>query len=152
MAPHKFSNQLKAILVLDNISESGVSVWQNNCFTVQQFSYSCERRRNASGVPYGPTQTSFLSFTVRLPGPDSAKVMLERMKSRETYPFSFLFNATFSEDNSLAECEDAMVATGYLVEAEQAYVGQMLFRGMILLSDISYLGKEKTLELNITND
>lgn len=150
--PVVFSNQLKAILVLDNVSEGGVSVWQNTCFTVQQFAYSCERRRNDAGVPFGPTLGSFLSFTVRLAQGDSAKVMLERMSSRETFPFSFLFNASFGSNKRMTEYEDAMVAYGYLVQAEQSYEDQMIFRGKILLSKLSYLGQEKTLDLIITKD
>ena len=31
--PALFSNELKAILVLEDITEEGVSVLQNNCFT-----------------------------------------------------------------------------------------------------------------------
>lgn len=150
--PVVFSNQLKAILALDNLLEEGVSIWQNNCFTVQHFSYSCERRRNEAGVPYGFTQSSYLNFTVRLAQSDSAKALLERMSPRETYPFSFLFNATFGSNKRLSDYQDAMVVTGYLVQAEQAYEEQMLFKGKILLSKISYLGQKNTLDLTITND
>ena len=159
--PVVFSNQLKAVLALDNILEEGVSIWQNNCFTVQQFQYCCQRQRDDAGVPYGSTQTSFLTFTLRVAKGDSAKGLLERLGSWETAPFSFLFNASFGSNKRLADYEDALVATGYLVDVEEAYDNtrqagqeqeQMLISGKLLLTNLAYLGLHNTLKLIIVND
>lgn len=159
--PALFSNQLKALLVLDNITEEGVSVWQNNCFTVQHFSYACERERNQAGIPYGLTQTSYLNFTVKIATGDSGKLFFERLGTLETYPYSFLFNASFGDKRRMTECEDAMVATGYLVEVEEAFdepkrkggsQEQMLIKAKLLLSNLAYIGQENMLQLTITND
>lgn len=159
--PALFSNQLKALLVLDDITEDGVSVWQNNCFTVQHFSYACERERNQAGIPFGPTQTSYLNFTVKIATGESGKLFFERLGAIETYPFSFIFNASFGDNKRMTECEDAMVATGYLVEVEEAFdepkrkngsQEQMLIKGTLLISNLEYLGQEKPLQLMVTND
>ena len=155
------SNELKAMLVLDDVSEQGVSVWQGNCFTVQHFSYQCCRGRDGSGIPYGATLPSFLSFTVKVSTADNGKTFFKRMGLDETFPYSFLFNAVFAANGRLGDCEDAMVATGYLVDVEEDYANasssdgsedQMLIHARLLLSNLAYLGREKTLNLTITND
>ena len=159
--PRVLSNQLKALLVMNDITEEGVSVWQNNCFTVQHFSYNCNRQRNDLGIPYGPTLPSYLDFTVRIADNDSAKLFFERMGISSTFPYSFLFNANFSGQRRLSDCEDAMVAQGYLIELDEAYDNsadsdgareQMLIRGRLLLSHIRYVGRENILKLIITHD
>lgn len=155
------SNQLKALLVTENIAEQGINVWQQNSFTVQHFSYECQRRRNDSGVPYGPTLPAYLDFTVRVSSDNNGKVFFERMRINETFPYSFLFNASFNDMRRLSECEDAMVATGYIVDLEELFESapasdgsaeQMLIRARLLISNLAYLGRERTLDLTITND
>ena len=155
------SNQLKAMLVMEDVTEQGVSIVQNNSFTVQHFSYGCTRKRDHAGVPYGPTVPSYLDFSVRVTADDSAKQFFERMYSRDAFPFSFLFNASFNENRRLTECQDALVARGYLIEVEEtcdtsgqdaAASGQMLIKGRLLLSQLIYAGSDKNLTLTITND
>ena len=155
------SNQLKALLVVENIAEQGINVWQNNSFTVQHFSYECRRRRNDSGKPYGQTLPAYLDFTVRVSSGESGKVFFDRMRTNETFPYSFLFNASFNSMRRLSECEDAMVVTGYIVEVEELFESapasdgsaeQMLIHARLLISNLAYLGQEHTLNLTITND
>ena len=155
------SNQLKALLVTDNIAERGINVWQQNSFTVQHFSYECRRRRNDSGTPYGQTLPAFLDFTVKVASEDNGKVFFDRMLTNETFPYSFLFNASFNSMRRLSECEDAMVVSGYIVDLEETFESapaadgsaeQMLIHARVLISNIAYLGREKVLELTITKD
>lgn len=159
--PKLISNQLKAMLVVEDISEQGVNVMQGNCFTVQHFSYACSRRRNDAGTPYGPTLPAYLDFTVKVASGNSGKVFFERMHQDSTFPYSFLFNADFNDVRRLSACEDAMIATGYIIDVEECYdkdirldanSEQMLIRARLLLSNIAYLGNERTLSLIITND
>ena len=158
--PSVFSNQIKALLITEDISEQGVSVWQSNCYTVQQFAYECCRKRNASGTPYGPTTPSYLDFSVRIASLDCGKVFFERMNASRSFPYSFLFNASFNDVHRLSEYEDAMVATGYIINLEEAYdrpfedgaQGQMLLKGRLLLCNIAYLGRDNVLKLMITTD
>lgn len=158
--PSIFSNQLKALLITENIAEQGVSVWQGNCHTVQHFSYECRRRQNDSGTPYGPTIPAYLDFTIRQADGESGKVFFDRMLSHESFPYSFLFNASFNDMRRLSDCEDAMVVTGYVINLEETYdktqesgsEEQLLLKGRILICNIAYLGREKVLKLTITND
>ena len=77
------------------------------------------------------------------------------------FPYSFLFNATFNASRRLSECQDAMVVTGYVVDVEETYESalsedgeaeQMLINAKILMSNIKYLGRERNLQLTMTND
>lgn len=154
-------NQVKMLLVLEDIAEQGLDVRQNNSFTVQHFSYTCCRRRNDSGIPYGPTLPAYLDFTVKVVSDNNGKVFLERMQTNETFPYSFLFNASFNEVRRLSEFEDAMVASGYIVDVEEEYEStpaadgtteQMLFHIKLLISNLAYLGRDRTLDLTITKD
>lgn len=159
--PGLVQKHLKAMLVAENIAEKGVNVMQSNCFTVQHFSYVCRRSRNDSGLPYGPTNTSYMDFTVRVASEDSGKMFFEHMKANETFSYSFLFNASFNGLRRLSECQDALVASGYIIDLEEMYdktplesgmAEQMLIKVRLLLSNIAYLGKERVLDLKITND
>ena len=159
--PRLFSNYLKAVLVMENIAEQDVVVTQTTSFTVQQFSYECSLSRDDSGNLYGQTIPSYLDFTVRVSSDDNGKAFFERMQLNESFPYSFLFNVSFNNVRTLADCEDAMVATGYVVDVEEVYdnalndegmAEQMLIKVKLLLSNIAYLGKERILDLKITND
>ena len=156
-----FSNELKAMLVMEDISEQGASVLQGNCFTVQHFSYECRRGRDGNGMPYGATLTSYLDFTVKVLSANSGKLFFKRMSLDGTFPYSFLFNAVFNAGGRLSDSEDALVATGYLVDVEEFYGKvssddgadeQMLIHARLLLSNLAYLGRDKMLKLKITND
>lgn len=155
------SNMLKAMLVVEDISDPGVQVRIDNGFVVQHFSYECHRQRNDAGTPYGPTVPSYLDFIVKVASEDSGKVFFDRMQRNETFPYSFLFNASFNNIRRLSDCEDAMVATGYIVDMEESFESapaedgsseQMLIHARLLISNLTYLGKERTMKLIITND
>lgn len=146
---------------MDDISEQDVNVSQNNGYTVQHFSYELSRDRDSKGVPFGETSPSFLDFTVRIATKDSAKVFFERMSITETFPYSFLFNASFNGVRRLSDCEDAMVATGYVIDVEEIYedaapgnqdARQMLVHVKLLVSNLVYLGQDKVLKVTVTND
>lgn len=151
--PTVFSNQLKAILVTEDIiNQKDISVSQSKAYTVQHFSYECKRDRTAAGEPFGPTLQSFLDVTVRVPSEDSAKIFFERLYINQPFPYTFLFNATFNGIKMLSECQDALVARGYIVSAREVYDSQMLLQVRILLSKIDYLGTDNNLELPINQD
>ena len=61
----------------------------------------------------------------------------------------------------LSDCDDAMVATGYVVDVEEIYENaapgsqdtrQMLVHVKLLVSNLAYLGREKVLKVTVTND
>ena len=136
----------------DVLNQKDISVSQSNAYTVQHFSYECRRDRTSAGEPYGPTLQSFLDFTIRVSSEESAKLFFERLYINQPFPYSFLFNATFNGIKMLSQCQDALVARGYIVSAKEVYDSQMLLQVRILLSKISYLGTENNLELQINQD
>lgn len=152
---------LKAMLCVEDITETGVNLTPSNSFTVQEFHYDYGRRRDAMGRPYGPTESAYMDFTVRVSSDASAKVFFERMKENDPYAYSILFDVYFKNMSQMSNYEDAMVARGYLVEVEEMFdktpqanlmVGQMLIHAKLLLTNITYVGVESNLKLQIVTD
>ena len=48
-----YSNELKAVVVMDNFLDNPMNVLKENCMTVQHFNYDCEHTRNEAGDIYG---------------------------------------------------------------------------------------------------
>ena len=154
------SNYLKAVLYPENYQENELqNVLKEQCFTVQDFSYECCRKRNEAGSPYGNTQPTTMKFTIKLQSPDDGKIFYRQMKENELFHFSFFFNATFGEFNRLKKFDDAMVVRGYVVDVEEDYdcqvaadgkPNQMLICVTLLLSSIIYKGLERDKKLEIT--
>lgn len=149
------------MLCVEDITETGVNLTPSNSFTVQEFHYDYGRRRDAMGRPYGPTESAYMDFTVRVSSDASAKVFFERMKENDPYAYSILFDVYFKNMSQMSNYEDAMVARGYLVEVEEMFdktpqanlmVGQMLIHAKLLLTNITYVGVESNLKLQIVTD
>ena len=84
------------------------------------------------------------------------------MQSNELFDHTFIFNATFDENDRLKSYGDAMVVRGYVVDVKEDYdatvtkdgfVQQILIHVTLLLSSITYVGKEDkgNKQLEITN-
>lgn len=151
------SNNIKAILVTEDFSEAA-RIAQEKCLTLQHFDYKCQRSRNEKGVPYGPTVSVTLNCTMRATG--GLQVFYDRLRSNATYSYSFIFNATFDSQKTLADYEDAMIVNGYIVDVEEVFdsasglhdeSSQMLLNVKILLSDITYVGRTSNKVLPIIN-
>ena len=162
------SNFLKAILYPDNLLEYGKigdNQWnaeKDKCPVIQHFSYKVERNRNDAGIPYGGTTPTELKFTIRLGQPDDSKLFYDRLMSNELFEYTFIFNATFDDNKRLKSFEDAMVTRGYVVDVKEDYdravtdgnlSDQILVEVTLLLSSITYVGKEEqnNRNLEITN-
>lgn len=144
-----FSNQTKALLIAEDISEMAV-VAQQNCITLQHFDYSCFRNRNELGEPYGSTISAILQFSIKSMSGNICKFLYERMKDNSAYSYTFVFNATFDSQKHLAHYDDAMVASGYVVDVEEAFsttfstgadTEQMTMNVKLLLTSLVYIGK-----------
>ena len=146
-----FSDHLKAVLYPENLMEVEENLEKRLCQTIQHFSYKCQRSRNDAGIPYGNTTPTELQFTVRLETPDDSKVFYQRMQQNELFDHTFLFNATFDQRDRLKSYDDAMIVRGFVVDVREDYdatvtsngtVQQILVQVNLLLSSITYIGKE----------
>ena len=147
----KYSDHLKAVLFPENLLDVGENVEKRLCKTVQHFSYKCQRSRNDAGIPYGNTTPTELLFTIKLESPDDSKVFYQQLQQNELFNHSFLFNATFDQRDRLKAYDDAMIVRGFVVDVKEDYdasvtedgtVQQILIQVTLLLSSLTYVGKE----------
>lgn len=152
------SNHLKALLFLDDITISPVAPSRDKGYTVQHFEYRCERSVDDNGIPFGSTLSVILKTSLKITSPNAGKALFERLKQNERYPFTFLFNATFDDDQKVADYGDGMVVYGYVVDIEESHVWasdeaeseqQMLIAFDILVASITYLGRDNNKSLYI---
>ena len=120
MTTRLYSNELKALVVPESILEQP-NVLQEKCLTIQWMNYKCQRERNNRGEAYGPTQPVEMEFTIRLNDTADAKPFYQMLPSNEHFCFSFLFNATFNQNERLNDYEDGMVCDGYVVDIDESY-------------------------------
>ena len=151
MTTRLYSNELKALVVPESILEQP-NVLQDECLTIQWMSYKCHRERNNRGEAYGPTQPVEMEFTIRLNDTADAKPFYQMLPSNEHFCFSFLFNATFNQNERLNDYEDGMVCDGYVVGIDESYSAssnkepndkQMLLNIKLLLLNTTYIGRDK---------
>ena len=119
MTTRLYSNELKALVVPESILEQP-NVLQEKCLTIQWMNYKCQRERNNRGEAYGPTQPVEMEFTIRLNDTADAKPFYQMLPSNEHFCFSFLFNATFNQNERLNDYEDGMVCDGYVVGIDES--------------------------------
>jgi hypothetical protein len=146
-----YSNELKAVVVMENLLENPLNVLKENCMTVQHFNYDCDHKRNESGEVYGATNPVMLEFTVRANSPRQAKAFYKEIVSNEHSNFSFLFNVKYNENQRLNTYEDGMVVNGYIVHIEENYttiaqedgsMTQIELKATILCRSVTYLGAD----------
>jgi len=125
-----YSNHLKAVFYAGNILEEDVlNVMKERCMTIQDFSYQLKRSRDKAGIPYGPTTSTILTFTLRMLHPNDTKQFYIWLNDAHPYSCTFLFNASFTENNRLKSYEDAMVVNGYVVDIEDDYNSALMADG-----------------------
>lgn len=142
--------ELKAVVVVGDILETGGSVTQDKCMTVQRFNYTCQRKRDDTGKAYGPMDPVFLNFTIRVNSSEQAKPFYQNMVSTTHYPVSFLFNASFNATLRLADYADAMVVDGYVIDVKDNFnsgtpgtseTEQISLDVQVQVRSITYLGR-----------
>ena len=145
------SDFLNAVLYPGNLKENGWYAEKANCPVIQNFSYKCQRSRNDAGMLYGNTIPSELKFTIRLGKPEDSKLFYQQLTQNELSDHTFIFNATFDQDMRLKAFEDAMMVSGYVVDVKEDYDAtetedgtsqQILIQVTLLLSSVTYVGKE----------
>ena len=144
-----YSNELKAVVVMENFLDNPMNVLKENCMTVQHFNYECVHKRNENGEIYGATNPVILDFVVRVNSPRHAKAFYKELVSNEHTNFSFLFNVTYNQNQRLSDYEDGMVVNGYVVNVEENYSSstnqagsntQIELHVKLLTRNVTYLG------------
>ena len=150
---------LKAVLFPNNLAEVGSSVYQSQCFTIQDYHYHCFRDRDDQGNPYGSIRSGYLEFSIIVSGIDTYKYFYQCMESNENVPFSFIFNASFNNTGRIINFEDGLITYGYVVDVRESCDGhddngqeQLLLRVKVLLSNLIFIGNDEVHILEITKD
>ena len=145
------SNELKAIAVMADISESGTTVTRDQCMTVEKFQYHCERKRDSYGHTYGASDPVELTFCVRINSADQAQPFYQQLTEEEHDVVSFLFNATFSDTKRLSGYDEAMAIEGFIVDIQEVFHSatlsaqdeeQVLLRARMLVRSIIYVAQD----------
>lgn len=150
-----FSNQLKAVLVLDDITGDMV-IRQKDCYTVQSFHYDCERTRDEFGNPYGPTNADLMEISIKSLSSGKEKKIYELLTDMELHVFSIVFNAVYDSDRRISDYADAMLVTGYVTAVEEEFDSadpskdMMRLNISIMLHTLTFLGEftDKVLVIN----
>ena len=154
-----YSNYLKVILFLGDVSETDSGIWRNRCFTVLHFDYESRRLRSKdNSVNYHAEGPTVLGFTIRINTPETGKEIFSQIQEQDSFAYSFLFNSTFNAMNTLESYEDAMVAKGHIIDIEEVFrtekrdgqPEQMLMNVKLLLNNITFIGKQRNMVLTTT--
>lgn len=146
-----YSNELKAVVVLEDILETPMNIQKENCLTVQEFDYECIRKRTEKGEIYGAMNPVILSFTVRVNNPLHALQFFKAIATNDANSFTFLFNATYDTNLRLKNYEDGVVCMGFVIGTEEVYNNeinerdlgqQMLMKVKLLVCSLTYMGNE----------
>ena len=146
-----YSNELKAVVVMENFLDNPMNILKENCMTVQHFNYECAHKRNDSGEIYGAVNPVILDFVIRANSPRQARAFYKEIVSNEHTNFSFLFNVTYNENQRLDNYEDGMVVNGYIVHIEEEYSSrsnqagsstQIELHVKLLARSVTYLGAD----------
>lgn len=116
---------------------------QSKGYTVQQFSYSCEKNRDMANTVYGDTQHVIVDFTIRVMEEDQS-VFYEKLKENGTDYLSFVFNAVF-DNGRFKYCDNAITVEGFVVDVEELAANdssQALMRVKLLARQFTYVRRD----------
>ena len=141
------SNELKAVAVMADMTETADGITSDQCMSVQHFDYRCARKRDAKGRTYKASEPTMLHFSVRLNSTEQARTFFKQLTDSEYGNLSFVFNLTFSETGRLKDYDNAMVVEGYLVDLKEDFYSaepmgqeeQMMLNASMLVRAITYL-------------
>ena len=157
MIKKRLSNHLKAVLFADEMQDGGQNVLKEKCCTLEYFGYRCERSRNDAGFPYGSTNPAVLSFTVRLVASEEGTIYHQRLMENTPSDYTFLFNASFNDQQRLKSYDNMFIVNGYVVDVEDDFdsgdkeTRQMLVRVKLFVNAITYKGKMMDRQLVINS-
>lgn len=156
----RLSNELKAVILTEDILEMEMNTTQDKCMTVQRFNYNSRRKRDYTGATYGLSDPVLLDFSIRVNSPAHTKPFYSHLADGNNFSLSFIFNAVFNPLRRLTEYDDAMVVNGYVVNISEDFQGSMLgsddeqisLKVSILVRNITYLGKDLNKTITFINN
>ena len=116
---------------------------QSKGYTVQQFSYNCERNRDAANTVYGQAHHVIVDFTLKVMEEDQV-LFYEKLKENGSDYFSFVFNAVF-DNGRFKYCDNAITVEGFIVDVEELAANdsnQALMRVKLLAREFTYVRKD----------
>lgn len=150
---------LKTVLLAENILEIPSNVINTSCYNVMDYKYCCYRDRDEFNNPYGSFLTKNLEFTVKASMLNGGMPFYRLMDENCSHPFSIIFDPVFNAYGRMTSFKDGIVLHGYVVDVLESCENedangdeQLEIKITIALNKISYLGMENMHELNITND
>lgn len=156
------SNHLKAVLVLDDLSNNdSIRANRSDCLTLKKFHYRCSVGHDEFRITGSSTGTAIMSLEIKLNSEANLSKFYECMHRNMPHPFSIVFNATYDGQSRIADYLDAMTVYGYVVSVDDVYnAGVMNGEGRgivdvkmdILISSITYQGRDKNLLLSINTN
>lgn len=149
-------NELKAIVVMNNLLEASGSITRDQCMSVEHFDYHFAHKRDEKGHTYKASEPAMLNFSVRLNSVEQAKPFYKQLTVIEYGPLSFLFNAAFSDTRHLTDYDDAMVVDGFIVDVQEDFSStaltaqseeQIILRARMLVRSVTYIGRNENKKL-----
>ena len=144
-----YSNELKAVLILDNFQDVPGSVLRENCLMVSHLDYHCESRRNGSNTVYGAVDPVILNFSIRTGSAKKADPFYRQLVENGHNVYNFLYNVTYDQNDRIDNYEDGMIVDGFVVKVDQEYTTQrtgrdsdeqIMLHVKLLVRSITYLG------------
>ena len=154
---HLQANELKAVAVMADMTESEKNITQDKCMSVKHFDYRCSRRRDSKGRTCHANQPAWLNFSVAVNSAEQTRPFYEQMTDQKRSPITFLFNAVFSDTKRLADYYDAMVVEGWVVDVQEQFCSvaqsanaeeeQIIVRACMQVQSILYIDKNGSKKL-----
>lgn len=147
-----YSNELKAVLILDNFQDTPQSVLRENCIMVSHIDYHCEFRRNNSNTVYGAVDPVILNFSIRIGSAKKGNPFYRQLVENGHNMYTFLYNVTYDQNDRIDTYEDGMIVDAFVVKVDQEYTTQhtgldsdeqIMLRVKLLVRSITYLGTDK---------
>lgn len=152
------SNELKAVAVMADLSESSNGITSDQCMSLQHFDYRCVRKRDAKGHTYKAAEPVMLCFSVRVNTSAQAQPFYKQLTVNENGPISFIFNATFSDSERLTGYDDAMVVNGCMTDVQEDFHSvafpeqneeQMILNARMIVHSILFLTERTKKTFNV---
>ena len=122
-------------------------------YTVQDFSYSCQRNRDEAGSAYGESENVVVDFTIRVMTTEQT-LFYEKLKDLGNDYYSFVFNGIY-EGGRLKYFDNAMMVDGYVVDVEECAANdenQALMHVKLLARELYYIQHDGNgMSINISN-